>query len=89
MERYQNTSGQSGIEAFELGVGWIKIRFADGWLYTFTEDKVGRAPLIALQQFAVDGQGLNTYINQYVRDQYTTKEQSNEPGGAGPENTSA
>ena len=76
MERYDNFSGDSGVEAYEIGDDFIKVRFRQGVVYWYTESSVGAAHVAVLKRLARRGQGLGTYISQHqdVRDGYARKE---------------
>ena len=41
MERYRNLSGDSGVEAYALGVGCIAVRFRSGVTYWYTDASAG------------------------------------------------
>jgi hypothetical protein len=73
MERYRNIEGNSGITAFELGKGWIKVQFKDG-VYLYTTSSTGLDHIRNMQQLAIDGKGLGTYISQHVGTRYACKE---------------
>ena len=73
MERYKNLSGQSGVFAFEIGENSILVQFADRKKYLYTNASAGRENLVELKRLAVDGFGLNAYINRHVRDRYEWK----------------
>ena len=69
MKLYINLDGNSGILAYEPGPNWIDIRWADG-TYRYTADKVGAGNLAKMKVLALQGRGLNTFINHHpqVRD---------------------
>ncbi|WP_144147845.1 hypothetical protein [Paraburkholderia sp. BCC1884] len=66
MERYRNISGDSGVEAYEIGDDFVKLRFRTGGVYWYTEASVGARHLAALKRLARRGQGLSTYISQHT-----------------------
>jgi hypothetical protein len=76
MERYRNLSGDSGVEAYELGDDFVKVRFTPGVVYWYTEASVGARHVAALKRLARRGQGLGTYISQHpeVKSGYARKE---------------
>ena len=41
MHRYRNLDGHSGVSAYELGEGWIRIRFVGGETYEYTDAASG------------------------------------------------
>jgi hypothetical protein len=76
MERYRNRSGDSGVDAYEIGDDFIKVRFRSGVVYWYTEGSVGAGHLAALKRLALRGRGLGTYISQHrdVSNGYARKE---------------
>jgi hypothetical protein len=76
MQRYGNLSGDSGVDAYEIGNDFIKVRFRLGIVYWYTEGSVGATHVAVLKRLARRGRGLATYISQHpeVRDGYAKKE---------------
>ncbi|MCC8394019.1 hypothetical protein LJ656_15590 [Paraburkholderia sp. MMS20-SJTR3] len=76
MERYRNLSGESGIDAYEIGADFIKVRFRTDVVYWYTETSAGAEHVEELKRLARRGRGLSTYISQHadVRDGYARKE---------------
>jgi hypothetical protein len=76
MERYRNLSGDSGVDAYEIGDDFVKVRFRPGVVYWYTEASVGAQHLGALKRLARRGRGLSTYISQHaeVKEGYAKKE---------------
>ncbi|MEZ0601792.1 hypothetical protein ACAX43_06505 [Paraburkholderia sp. IW21] len=66
MERYRNLSGDSGVEAYEIGDDFVAVRFKPGVVYWYTEASVGVKHVATLKRLAQRGQGLSTYISQHV-----------------------
>jgi hypothetical protein len=73
MQPYANKSGNSGITSFELDDDAIVVWFTSGEGYLYGAERPGKAHVEAMRQRALEGVGLATYINQYVRDRYTQK----------------
>ncbi len=73
MEIYQDLNGNSGVSAFELGPGYIRVRFSQGTEYLYTAESAGAQHIAAMQQLAVDGRGLSTYISKCVKNNYEAK----------------
>jgi hypothetical protein len=65
--------GDSGIAAYEIGPGWIKIRFTDGGTYLYDDSAPGAVHVREMQRLAQSGEGLNTYINKHVRENYAAR----------------
>ncbi|CAB3779575.1 hypothetical protein [Paraburkholderia fynbosensis] len=76
MERYRNVSGDSGVDAYEVGDDFIKVRFRPGVVYWYTTASVGARHLGVLKRLARRGRGLGTYISQHpdVKGGYAKKE---------------
>lgn len=66
MERYRNRSGDSGVEAYEIGDDFVAVRFKPGVVYWYTEASVGAQHVAVLKRLARRGQGLSTYISQHA-----------------------
>ena len=74
MESYRNLGGDSGVEAYEIGQDFIKVQFSDGSVYMYTYASAGAGNIEQMKQLAVNGQGLNSFINTTVRYRYARKE---------------
>lgn len=75
MRRYKNRSGRSGIQAFESGPEFIRIRFRDEDLihiYNYTQP--GKTDVEVMKRLAEAGRGLSTYISRYVRERYAHRQ---------------
>lgn len=75
MQRYKNSSGQSNVLAFELLDNGIMVQFNDRSQYTYQSTRVGMKNMTEMKRLAVNGQGLNSFINrtQMVRNGYSHK----------------
>jgi len=74
MQPYQNWSGRSNIDAFEIGDQFIKVAFSDGNVYTYTYELTGQSEVDEMKRLALSGSGLNGYINQNTKDTYADTE---------------
>jgi len=74
MERYANRGGESGIEGYEIGNDFIKVKFSDGSTYLYTYASAGAQNVEQMKKLAQDGEGLNAFINKNVRKAYARKE---------------
>lgn len=63
----------SGVAAYACGPGWIDLRFHRGGTYRYDDDRPGAAHVREMRRLAALGQGLNTYVNQHVRDRYARR----------------
>ena len=66
-------AASSGVAAYEDGPGWIHIRFHRGGTYRYDARHPGALHVMEMQRLADSGDGLNTYINQHVRDDYAER----------------
>ncbi len=73
MHPYQETSDESGIAAYRITSKSITIEFKHGGIYLYTYTYPGRTHVEAMKKLAQSDDGLNTYINQHVRDNYERK----------------
>ena len=73
MQPYGSPGGDSGITAYACGPDWIDIRFRHGGTYRYDGRHPGALHVIQMQRLAEAGDGLNTYINRYVRDDYAAR----------------
>jgi hypothetical protein len=74
MHPYLDLSGDSGVDGYEDGVDWIKVRFKQGGTYLYDGDRPGPAHVEQMKRLARAGDGLATYINRYVRRNYSRRE---------------
>lgn len=73
MERYKNSGGDSGILSYENGTDFIKVKFTDGVTYLYTYDSAGSRHIEQMKTLAVEGSGLNTYINKYTKFKFQSR----------------
>lgn len=73
MKKYRGKDGDSGIEAYACGPGWIEVRFRRGGTYRYDSRHPGAGHVLQMQRLAESGDGLNTYINQFVRSDYASR----------------
>lgn len=73
MHRYRNLDGHSGVVAYELGEGSIRIRFVGGETYEYTDASSGAEHVRNMQILAQAGEGLATYVSKFVHDAYARK----------------
>ena len=64
---YGNGNGNSGIIGYEIGDGWMEIEYANGGIYTYTEANIGEVNFLKMKVLALEGSGLNAFINKEVR----------------------
>ncbi|WP_295941474.1 hypothetical protein [uncultured Xanthomonas sp.] len=73
MQQYKDINGDSGVAAYEIGPGSITVQFLKGGTYLYDYSKPGAAHVIEMQRLAQAGDGLNAYINKFVRKDYAHK----------------
>jgi hypothetical protein len=73
MQPYRDLRGDSGIVAYEVDRGWIKVQFKHGGTYLYDATAPGTVHVAAMTRLARAGDGLNTYINEHVRKNYSQK----------------
>ncbi len=73
MQPYQSRSRNSGVVAFDLGEDSIELEFRDGSRYRYDAHRPGLEQVARMQQLALGGRGLTTFVNQNVRDRYAAK----------------
>jgi len=75
MQPYRNLSGESGVDSYEDGVDWIRVRFKEGDTYLYDGSRPGLEHIERMKQLARAGDGLATYINRYVRGNYSRRQE--------------
>jgi hypothetical protein len=73
MEYYKDVDHDSDVESFEVGIGQITVFFKSGMAYVYTNSSCGAANVEEMVQLARDGNGLNSFIMNNVRDLYSDK----------------
>ncbi|ADR37484.1 hypothetical protein Ocepr_2033 [Oceanithermus profundus DSM 14977] len=73
MKRYMNLGGDSGVIAYSIGVDYIIVKFRDSTCYTYTYASAGIDAIEKMKALAEAGEGLNSYINRYVKYKYANK----------------
>ena len=67
-ENYKNLSKRSGVLAYmydEIQGNWIKVKFKDGSIYSYTSVSADPFTILLMISKAQDGIGLNRFINKY------------------------
>lgn len=68
MERYRNRSGKSGVDSYEIGGDYITVKFTKTFkTYTYSYARAGKSNVEEMKILAINGEGLNAFINKYVR----------------------
>jgi hypothetical protein len=69
---YKNLGGDSGVDSYAVTGDSINVRFTDGMCYLYTYRSAGKQHVDTMAGLAAKGQGLNSYINKYVRKLYAS-----------------
>jgi hypothetical protein len=71
MQRYTDINGDSGVVGYEIGDGEITVWF-DGTAqsYTYSYASAGQSHIEVMKKLAIQGDGLNAYINNNVKFKY-------------------
>ena len=73
MTPYKNLNGGSGIYAYETSNTEIAVQFINGDLYLYNNISAGNYNIEHMKKLAIDGKGLNSFINTTVRKRYYSK----------------
>jgi len=74
MKKYQNIDRDSGVDSFEIGLDYIRIKFSNNSVYLYTYSSAGREKIEKMKVLAELGEGLNSFINRVVKRKYEKKE---------------
>jgi len=75
MEIYGNLGGDSGVVAYEFDSASIRVKFRDGWIYTYDYESTGQINVERMKTLASAGRGLNSFISRVVRKNFASKSQ--------------
>lgn len=73
MEYYRNVSGASGVLAYEVTQTQISVKFSTGWIYVYDYLSAGVDNVEHMKTLAINGTGLNSFINRRVKNNFTRK----------------
>lgn len=73
MKPYRDIDHDSGVAAYEDGVGYILVQFKDGAVYEYTDASAGAANIGEMKRRACAGDGLNAFITKHVRKRYSRR----------------
>lgn len=73
MQHYRDIGGDSGIAAYEVGSDSITVEFKHGGIFLYNYASAGSSAIETMKQLAAKGNGLNTYINKYVKNAYASR----------------
>ena len=68
MQRYRDRDNDSGVQSYEIGPTFIKLKFKSrSKVYEYTYAKEGQRHVEKMKSLALAGDGLNSYINKHIR----------------------
>ncbi len=71
MPVYANIDGDSGVASYEIGANFITVFFrGTARSYTYSYSSAGREHVEEMKRLAEIGDGLNSYINRFVKYRY-------------------
>lgn len=69
-KHYKNIDKDSNVDSYESGPNYIKVKFFDGSIYTYSYNKAGVENVEEMKRLADSGDGLNSYIMLHCRKLY-------------------
>lgn len=73
MQHYKSADKNTGVIAYDMVPDGIAIKFRDGSVYLYTIKSTGKGHIAKMRSLAKKGEGLTTYINQHIRENYLEK----------------
>ncbi|MDO8269123.1 MAG: hypothetical protein Q7T54_00440 [Candidatus Levybacteria bacterium] len=78
MVNYKNLSGKSNVKSYMIGDDYIDVKFnsesKNGYNhYKYTYNSAGRENVEIMKSLALNGKGLNEFINTNVKKSYAQK----------------
>lgn len=73
MEIYRDIDGDSSVSAYEIGHDFIIVQFTTGGKYLYNYSVTGSNHVQNMINLAKAGNGLNGYINRYVKRAYARR----------------
>ncbi len=73
MTLYQNAGRDSGIRSYQIGPTSIIITFSNNASYEYTYQSAGGNNIETMKSLAIQGEGLNSFINNNVKFKYSRK----------------
>lgn len=66
--------GEGAVRAYQAGDDFIRLQFADGKIYRYTNESAGPEKIFRMKLLAEAGVGLATYVNKHVKEAYAERE---------------
>lgn len=74
MIRYKNLGQNSNVSTFEIGESSISVVFNNSpFMYIYDYSKPGIKHVETMKKLALEGKGLNAYINHYIKKNYAKR----------------
>lgn len=75
MAKYENLSGESNVDSYQIGEDSITIQFMSGKVrnYLYNYSAPGKIHVDKMKALAKNGRGLNGYISSVVRSNFAKK----------------
>lgn len=71
MQQYLNVDGDSNVEAYNIGIDYIDVKFfGTVRIYRYSYSSAGKENVEVMKRLAQAGNGLNSFINRNVRNRY-------------------
>ena len=71
---YKSENPDAGVRNFEILPDAIILEFADRkWRYLYNAERPGLEHVNNMKRLALAGDGLTTYVNQHVRENYAAR----------------
>lgn len=70
MQAYLNNGGNSAIKEFEIGADYILVKFKTDKIYKYSYKSADVERIEQMKTLALNGSGLNSYINRFVKYDY-------------------
>ncbi len=70
MQKYKDLDGVSGVEEYSIGEDFIDVKFKSTKIYRYSYKSAGVDKVEHMKVLAMEGRGLNAYINRYAKDDF-------------------
>ncbi len=68
---YKDINGDSGVSGYEIGNDYIDVQFKGAQkIYQYSNQSAGSGNVETMKKLAKSGDGLNAFINKYVKNLY-------------------
>lgn len=68
LNKGKNKGKSSGIQSFQIGTDYIDVKFfGSKYIYRYSYNKTGKIHVENMKKYALNGEGLNSYIMKNAR----------------------